>query len=99
MYVTTPLRFGSCQSSSLVAEVEQVGVEERQVVVGRVGAGHVRADSLAVRVRMVLVLDPQRRAERADGEARDVAGGEDVLVPGHAAVLVDDDSVGDFQSG
>ena len=46
---------------------------------------------------MVLVLDPQRRAERADGEARDVAGGEDVLVPGYAAVLVDDDSVGDFE--
>ena len=42
----------------LVAEVEQIGVEERQVVVGLPGAGHVRADRLTVRVRVILVLDP-----------------------------------------
>ena len=48
---------------------------------------------------MILVLDAHRRPERADGEARHVAGGEDVLVPGYASVLVDDDSVGDLQPG
>ena len=78
----TPLRFGSCQSSTtssrestiadrLVAEVEQVGVEERQMVVRRVGPGHVRADDLAVRVRVILVLDAHRRPERGGrGSAR-----------------------------
>ena len=71
-YVTTPLRFGSCQSSTVssrestcadgfVAEVEEVGVEERKVVVRLRGAGHVRADDLAVRVRVILVLDAHRR--------------------------------------
>ena len=84
--VLDDLEPGVDEPDGLVAEVEEVGVEERQMVVRCAGAGHVRADGLAVRVRVILVLDAQRRPERADGEARDVAGGEDVLVPGHAAV-------------
>src|SRR2546421_251208 len=36
----------------LVAEVEEVGVEERQVVVRLVGSGHVGADVAAVALRM-----------------------------------------------
>src|SRR3954447_862251 len=43
----------------LVAEVEQVGVEERHMVVDDAGPGHVGADDLAVRVRVVLVLDAE----------------------------------------
>src|SRR3954453_4202806 len=39
-----------------VAEVEHVGVEERHVIVRLVRAGHVGADRLAVRGRVVLVL-------------------------------------------
>ena len=69
------------------------------MVVRGVGAGHVRAYGLAVRVRVILVLDPHRRAERAHGEARDVAGGKHVLVPGYAPVLVHDDSIVDLQAG
>src|SRR5436190_16286332 len=83
----------------LVAEVEEVGVEERQVVVRSGRAGHVRAHGFAVRVCVILVLDPHRRTECADGEPSDIAGGEDVLVPGYAPVLVDDDSVGGLEPG
>src|SRR4051812_3441293 len=86
------LEAGVDLSHRLVAEVEQVGVEERQVVVRGGGARHVRADGLAVRVRVILMLDPHHRAERADGKACDVAGGKDVFVPGDAPVLVHDDS-------
>ena len=46
---------------------------------------------------MILVLDPQRDAERGNREARDVAGGEDVVVTGDAAVLVDHDPVVDLE--
>ena len=70
----------------LVAEVEQVGVEERQVVVRLAGAGHVRADRPAVAVRVVLVLDPDALAERLRREARDIAGREDVVGPRRARI-------------
>src|SRR5260370_19897524 len=50
----------------LVADVEQVGVAERDVVVGLARARHVRADGLAVRVRMILVLDAEGPAQRGD---------------------------------
>ena len=106
----TPLRFGSAHSATvsrrasvladrLVAEVEEVGVEEREVVVGRVRSGHVRADGAAVALRVVLVLDAQRRPERSDGEARHVAGGEDVVAPADAAAVVDDDPVVEREPG
>src|SRR5262245_13857862 len=83
----------------LVAEIEEVGVEERNVVIRHVGARHVRADGFPVRVRVVLVLDPVAPAERGDREVRDVAGREHVVAPVDAAVLVDDDAVVDGQSG
>src|SRR5690242_10936192 len=38
------------RADGLVAEAEEIGVEERQVVVGRVGAGHVRSDGASVRL-------------------------------------------------
>src|SRR5438094_218269 len=79
----------------LVAELEHVGVEERQVVVRHARAGHVRADDLAVGLGMVLVLDPEPPAERGRREARDVAGREDVLVPLDPSELVDEDAVVD----
>ena len=46
-----------------VAEVEEVGVERRKVVVGPAGARHVRADGLPVRDGVVLVLDACRVTE------------------------------------
>src|SRR5436305_1880773 len=54
----------------LVAELEEIGVEERDVVVRLVGPGHVRADDLAVGVRVVLVLDAEALAERGAREVR-----------------------------
>src|SRR5438552_14654829 len=79
----------------LVAELEHVGVEERQVVVRHARTGHVRADDLAVGLGVVLVLDPEPAAERGRREARDVAGREDVLVALDPSELVDDDAVVD----
>src|SRR5262249_55423327 len=43
-------------SDGLVPEIEEVGVEERKVLVRRIGSGHVRADTSTVRIRMILVL-------------------------------------------
>ena len=79
----------------LVAEVEEVGVEEREVVVRLPCAGHVRADRPAVRVRVILVLDAGVLAERGDREVRDVTGREDVVAVSRAAVFVHDDPVVD----
>ena len=83
----------------LVAEIEHVGVEERQVDVRDVRAGHVRPDRAAVGLRVILVLDPEAPTERRDREARDVAGGEDVFAPRDTAQLVDDDPVVDLEPG
>ena len=76
----------------LVAEIEEIGVEERQVVVGRVGSGHVRADIAAVCRRMVLVLDSPEPAERR-GKPRHVARGEHVVPPFDPSVLVHEHAV------
>src|SRR5256885_6155893 len=43
-------------ADGLVAEVEQIRVEEREVVVHEACAGHVRAHDLAVCIRVILVL-------------------------------------------
>ena len=48
---------------------------------------------------VVFVLDSEPASERRDREACNVASGEDVVVPGHAAKLVDDDAVVDLESG
>src|SRR5579859_708163 len=80
-----------------VTQVEQVGVEEGEVVVRRLGAGHVLADKAAVSVRVILVLDPQGRSEDGHGEARDVPRGEDVRMPGRTPVCVHDDPVVDLE--
>ena len=83
----------------LVAELEQIGVEERQMVVRLRCARHVGADGTAVGVRVVLVLDAPRASERRDGEASDVAGGEDVVASSSAAELVDEDAVVHLEPG
>ena len=106
---STPLRSGSLPRRDaaqarvrfpdrLVAELEQVGVEERQVVVRLAGAGCVRADRAAVAVRVVLVLDPDALPERLRREANDVARREDVLGARNAPVLVHDDPVVDGEA-
>src|SRR3569833_5714 len=85
-------------ADGLVAEVEQVGVEERHVVVDDPGAGHVGADDLAVRVRMVLVLDTEALPEHGARVVRDIACGEHVVAPVDAPVLVDDAPVVDGEA-
>src|SRR5260221_3133542 len=60
----------------LVAEVEQVGIEERDVVVGPARAPPVRSHSLALRSRMISVLDPEGPAECGAREAPNGARGE-----------------------
>ena len=52
-----------------------------------------------MRLRVILVLDPEAAAERGNREARHVAGGEDVVAPSDAAQLVDDDPVVDGEAG
>ena len=80
-------------SDRLVAELEEVRVEEREVVVRLVRAGHVPPDLTAVALRVVLVLDPELAAEVARREARHVAGCEYVVVARDAAPVVDGDPV------
>src|SRR4029077_1215120 len=70
----------------LVAEVEQVGVEEGEVQVRTVSSGHVRADGPPVTVRVILVLDPQRDPESGNRETGDVPCSKDVVVTGDAPV-------------
>ena len=82
----------------LPTQVEQIGVEERQVVVGPVGARHVRARRLAVLDRVVPVLDPHPAVEREVGELRHVPGGVDVGIGG-AGMLVHLDAVADLEPG
>ena len=86
-------------ADGLVAEVEQVGVEERQVVVRLARAGHVRAHDAAVRVRVILVLGASGAAEHEVRKVRDVARGEHVVAAVDASVLVDDDAVVDREPG
>jgi hypothetical protein len=76
-------------SDRLVSELEQVRVEERKVVVRLACARHVRADNPPVGVRVVLVLDAPRAAERGNGEAGDVAGREHVVAATSSPELVD----------
>ena len=83
----------------LVAEIEHVGVEERQVVVRHFRAGHVGADDLAVRVGVILVLDAGHAGELRHREVGDVAGGEDVVAIADAAVHVHDDAVVHRETG
>src|SRR4029079_11247077 len=79
-------------------EVEEVGGEERQVVLRLSRAGPVRADTSAVALCVILVLDSHRPAERGHGEAGDVACGEDIVATVDATVFVDDDAVRDGQA-
>src|SRR5437762_6084268 len=81
-----------------VAELEQVGVEERQMVIGSRPPRHVEAGGAAHRVGVVFVLHAQPCAERWILEVRHVAGGIDVGLAG-ATRLVHDDSVVHAQAG
>src|SRR5690606_16987101 len=83
-------------ADGLVAQVEQVGVEERQVVVRLGRAGHGAAGGAALGVRVVLVLDADAPAQRGVEEHGDVPGGVDVLVTG-AEPAVHHDAVGDLE--
>ena len=83
----------------LVAEVEEVGVEEGEVLVRLTGAGHVGADDSAVSVRVILVLDPARPAEGGSRKAGDVSGGEHVVASAGTSVLVHEDAVVDVEAG
>src|SRR5690348_11136199 len=85
-------------ADSLVAEVEQVRIEERQFVVGRVLAGHASARAGTHADRRVLVLDTHAPAERGRGKGRDLPGRVAVGI-GTAQVVVDHDAVVDFEAG
>ena len=68
------------------------------MIVRLVGAGHVPADSSAVALGVILVLDAHGAPEHGDGEAGDVAGGEHVFAAVDTASVVDHDAVRDWQA-
>ena len=69
------------------------------MVVGDLRAGHVRSDRTAVRLGVILVLDPETVAQGGDREVRDVTGGKDIFVPLDAPHLIDDDPIVDREAG
>src|SRR5881628_2814033 len=83
-------------ADGLIAELEEVRVEEREVVIRLRLATHGTARRPAHGVRVVLVLHPEARFERRVVEVRDVARGVDVRLAG-AAPLVHHDTVVDPQ--
>jgi len=82
----------------LVAEVEEVGVEERQMVVRLCPTGHVAPGHAPHRVGVVFVLEAQAAIQDGAVEAGNVARGKDVGMAG-TQVLVDHDAVVDGQPG
>ena len=79
----------------LVAEVEQIGVEERKVIVRFFRPVHVDPGQSSVTLRVVFVLHPHRLVEDGSGEASNVSCREDILVSADAPALIDDDPVVD----
>ena len=88
---------GAELADGFVAEVEEIGVEVRQVLVGFAGAGHVAPGLFAHHVGVVLVLHSPAHAERAALEVGDIAGGVDVGLR-RAQLRVDDDAVVGLQA-